>query len=115
MHTEVPVTAAEAIATKYKKTWVIINSFDANSQLLHTTTYGATYALKMYAARVGERIAKLLGFDIEQTCIYEDFRQQSISSLQRVKAGIYTLEDNTGTKLKETLINDIDLIIQKLK
>jgi hypothetical protein len=41
--------------------------------------------------------------------------EKIIKTLLSIKVSITLLEDTTGTKLKETIINDIDLIVNLLK
>ena len=74
-HIPVPVIAAKEIAEKYRKTIVVICSYDPISNLVHTTTYGIPGVEKTIAADWGVIAAKALGCDLSQQKIYEDFRK----------------------------------------
>ena len=50
----VPVAAAREVAERFGKAQVAIVSWDANHGLVHVTTFGATAADKVQAARLGE-------------------------------------------------------------
>lgn len=74
-HTPIPVAVAHHIATKFRKSMVVILAYDPASQLTHTTTYGVEPSEKERAAEVGERCAKMIcgdGFDARTS--YKDYR-----------------------------------------
>lgn len=110
----IPVEEAKMLSEKYSKDIVIINAFDVNFGLLHTTTYGISELQKHQAAKGGELTAKILNADIPLSKYYEDFRVSSNNTIEIVKQNIKLLEDNTGTKLKETILNDLMLLQKSL-
>lgn len=71
----VPVAVAKEIATRFKKAIVIINTWDTEHGLLHTTTYGESEKQKHQAAIGGDIAAKALGADMPRADFYEDFRK----------------------------------------
>src|SRR5690348_10243029 len=74
-HTPIPVETAREIATKFRKSMVVILAYDPASMMTHTTTYGVEPADKERAADVGERCAKLIcGDGFERRTRYEDYR-----------------------------------------
>jgi hypothetical protein len=77
-YTPVPVEAAKAIAEKYEKDIVIVNSWDTTHGLLHTTTFGVSEEQKHQAAVGGEVAATALGADLNRKDIYEDFRREIV-------------------------------------
>ena len=75
LHAPIPVAVAHHIATKFRKSMVVILAYDPASQRTHTTTYGVEALEKERAAEVGERCAKMIcgdGFDARTS--YEDYR-----------------------------------------
>lgn len=70
----VPVDAAKALSVQYDKPIVIICCWDRVYNRLHTTTYGASPADKISAAKGGEICAQSLGMDLDKSESYEDFR-----------------------------------------
>lgn len=74
-HVELPVDAARELAEKYRKSMVVILSYDPVSGLTHTTTYGIEPVDKERAADVGRQCAKLIcGEGFAQRKSYEDYR-----------------------------------------
>jgi hypothetical protein len=72
---EVPVFVAKEIAEVYRKSQVIISSWDSEHGLLHTTTYGKEAFDKESAAAAGEICAKALGSDLSKKKEFEDFHK----------------------------------------
>lgn len=110
----IPVKEARNISDKYAKAIVIINTWDTQFGLLHTTTYGVSEVQKHQAAKGGEIAAKALNADLDLANYYQDFRIETATCIEKVKASVNLLEDNTGTKLKETILNDLGLIQKRL-
>lgn len=77
-YTPVPVAAAKEIAEKFSKAIVIINTWDTEHGLLHTTTYGVSEVQKHQAAKGGDIAAKALGADMPRANFYEDFRKEIV-------------------------------------
>ncbi len=110
----IPVEEAEKISEKYKKDIIIINSWDTEFGVLHTTTYGVNEVQKHQAAKGGEIASKALGADLDLSNYYQDFRIETASYIEKIKNNIILLEDNTCTNMKETIINDLNLIQKRL-
>ena len=72
----VPVTAAKHIAESFAKSIVVINAWDPDHKVMHTTTYGVSPEDKVHAARGGEMTAEALGMVLTQSRMHEDFRTQ---------------------------------------
>ena len=70
----VPVEAAKTIGEGFKKSMVIVNAWDEEHQLLHTTTWGDDPAHKAMAADGGRIAAKALDADLLQVHAFEDYR-----------------------------------------
>lgn len=68
---QIPVSAAREIAKKYDKSIVIINAWDPEHGLLHTTTWGRNKEECGWAAEGGKISAKALGADLEQAVHYQ--------------------------------------------
>ena len=58
----VPVAEAEAIAERYRKTMVLILTYDSGTQALETIAYGATAAAQSAAAATALVVSRALGF-----------------------------------------------------
>ena len=80
----VPVSAAERIATEFDKRIVVINAWDANHRLMHTTTFGRTASEKLLAASLGESTAEACGAATREKIQYEDFRLAAFERLHTV-------------------------------
>lgn len=78
----VPVVAAASIAKKYRKSSVIVLSWDPVHEFTHTTTYGATVNEKHVAARLGEKIAAYIGCDLSRAVKHQDFRVEECDRLR---------------------------------
>jgi hypothetical protein len=70
----VPGVVATEISRAYCKDVVAIIAWDRNSQMIHTTTYGASSQDKVSAANLGETLAKAAGGQTDLRTTYEDFR-----------------------------------------
>jgi hypothetical protein len=57
-----PIQAAKDIATKYKQSQVILVTWDEESKLVHTVSYGRTIADCENAAKGANVVRKALGF-----------------------------------------------------
>lgn len=77
----VPVEAAGEIAEKYSKRIVVINAWDADHQLMHTSTFGRTPLEKQIAASIGEATAEAAGCAVHQKLVYRDFRAEAFARL----------------------------------
>lgn len=69
----VPVTIAKDIAEMFKKSQVVILSYDPEHNLTFTTTYGVTAFDKENAAATGELVTKAIGCDLGKKQAFEDF------------------------------------------
>lgn len=113
----VPVEAAKDIALKFQKNSVIICSWDAKHELLHTTTYGVTPEDKVNAADGGETCASALGMDLARGQWFEDFRvydaakakvlreaaQKYLPELKRMAAQVISPKDNYFARMVRDL------------
>lgn len=70
----IPVESARQLAKEFGKSIVIICAWDAEHELLHTTTYGKEPQDKINAAYGGDLVTKALGFDLGKRATCEDFR-----------------------------------------
>ena len=74
-HIPVPIDEARRIANAYRKSMVVILTYDPESEMTHTTTYGVEPFDKERAAEVGEACAKLIcGEGFAERTIYSDYR-----------------------------------------
>jgi hypothetical protein len=92
---EVPVAAAADIANRCLKDIVIIVSWDAWHDRLHTTTWGRSSYDKLLAADAGETAAKAIGCDLKDQRVYEDFRLDAAKLKEendRLRARVAELE-----------------------
>lgn len=76
---EVEVSRARTIAKDCHKDIVVILSWDKESGLIHTTTFGESPEDKINAANLGDMLAQAAGADITQATTYEDFRAMPIA------------------------------------
>jgi hypothetical protein len=107
----IPVSEAKRIAEQFDKDMVIINAWDSEHQLNHTTTYGKTPEQKEIAADAGEVTARALGCCIEAKKSYEDFRERTPAE---AALEIERLRDELKV-LSCDMIIGIKLIIQERK
>jgi hypothetical protein len=96
----VPVEAAKRIADEFRKVAVVILAFDAEHDLVHTTTYGATPLAKDQAAKIGDALPQMLGADVMQSKWYEDYRATEAA---QYKAQI------------DALVAELDSMIERFK
>lgn len=74
-HIPVPVETAKEIAERFRKTMVVILSYDPVSEMTHTTTYGVEPLDKERAADVGAECAKFIcGDGYARRKSYSDYR-----------------------------------------
>ena len=99
----VVVGVAAGIAKRFSKDIVIIVSWDARHNLIHTTTWGQSANDKLVAADAGETIVKAIGCDLQRQRIYEDFRLDAArwkEENDRLKAQIANLTPSPIDALK---------------
>jgi hypothetical protein len=77
----VPVEAAALIANGYSKRIVVINAWDADHRLMHTTTFGVSPVEKQIAASIGEATAEAAGCALHQKIEHQDFRAEAFARL----------------------------------
>lgn len=112
----VPVKAAKEIAEKYDKAIVIVNTWDTTNGLLHTTTYGASEAQKLQAAKGGDIAAKALGADMPRADFYEDFRKEQVKILESAKDALRSYQyGNSSPDLAKEIADSIESFIEKHK
>lgn len=70
----VPVQAAKFLSERFRKSMVVILSFDPEFELTHCTSYGVQAFDKEQAAAIGERcVQEVCGGDLSRKVSFEDF------------------------------------------
>lgn len=105
----VPVEAAKEISEKYGKAIVIINTWDTEHGLLHTTTFGASPEQKQQAAVGGDISAAALGADLLKKNTYEDLTW-NFNKLRKLDLMLARIHGwfHSGEKPNEEVIKDIN-------
>ena len=96
MYQEVPVERAKVIADECNKDIVAVLSWDRESGLLHTTTYGKSATDKIYAAGLGDILAKAAGSDISKAHTFEDFRSMPAAEANEMLEAAWGLLANVS-------------------
>jgi hypothetical protein len=70
----IPVSECRRLARELGKSMIVVMGYDPSDQITSVATYGVEPKDKQIAADVGERVARLVGCDLEAGESYEDFR-----------------------------------------
>lgn len=62
----IPITAAKKISIEYNCPEVVIFAYDPETGLQHITTYGKSKAQCIDAAKIGNWLKRLLGWDADK-------------------------------------------------
>jgi len=111
----IPSAVAQRISDEFKKSQVVICTFDPVHALLHFTTYGVSPEDKIQAAEMGDTISAIIS-DTSKKVEFEDFRhldaatsKAKIDALRKALTVYYlfmkVLTDSDQGLDKETSIN----------